>query len=272
MRSVALILAFLLGTAAPAAAQDQTLADIRQELSVLFVEIQRLKRELSTTGATATSVGGDTLQRVDLIESELRRLTAKTEQLEFRITRVVSDGTNRIGDLEFRLCELEPACDIGSLGQTPALGGDSGVPAIAATPAVTPGQDSTEFAVGEQGDFDRAEAAFGNGDYRSAADLFTAFTNTYTGGPLTSEAHFLRGEALAALGETSSAARAYLAAFSGQPRGPRAPDALLRLGTSLGTLGQIREACTTLGEVRARFPSSTRVAEAESERQRLGCS
>ena len=36
----------------PAMAQDaETLADVRQELTVLFVEVQKLKRELSTTGA-----------------------------------------------------------------------------------------------------------------------------------------------------------------------------------------------------------------------------
>ena len=45
-----LIAAFFLAT--PVAAQDRaaTLADIRQELTVLWVEVQRLKRELSTTG------------------------------------------------------------------------------------------------------------------------------------------------------------------------------------------------------------------------------
>jgi hypothetical protein len=33
-----------------AAQDDQTLADVRQELTVLNVEIQKLRRELSTTG------------------------------------------------------------------------------------------------------------------------------------------------------------------------------------------------------------------------------
>ena len=43
-----LALAFPLG----AQAQDQTLADIRQELSILLIEVQNLRRELSTTGRT----------------------------------------------------------------------------------------------------------------------------------------------------------------------------------------------------------------------------
>jgi len=33
----------------------------------------------------------------------LTRLNSKAEELENRINRVVTDGTNRIGDLEFRL-------------------------------------------------------------------------------------------------------------------------------------------------------------------------
>jgi len=253
----------------PVAAQDQTLADIRQELTVLFVEVQRLKRELSTSGAASASVGGDTLQRVDLIEQGLQRLTSKTEELEFRISSVVRDGTNRVGDLEFRLCELEAECDIAALGETPMLGGEI---ATAETPvAVTP-TDDAQLAVGEQADFDRAVMALDQGDYQSAATQLGEFIGTYIGGPLSSEAHFLRGEALTGLGDTSGAARSYLNSFSGDPRGRRAADALLRLGTSLGALGQVSEACVTLGEVSARFPGAVQVAEAEAERQQLGCS
>ena len=107
-----------------AAQDDQTLADIRQELTMLYVEVQRLRRELSTTGSAGIQTGGDTvLERMSVIESELQRLTSKTEQLEFRVNRIVEDGTNRIGDLEFRLVELEGG-DIGALGETTTLGGD----------------------------------------------------------------------------------------------------------------------------------------------------
>jgi len=250
--------------------QDQTLADIRQELSVLFVEMRRLTRELSTTGGAAATIGGDTLQRIDLIEAELKRLTSKTEELEFRINRVVTDGTNRIGDLDFRLCELETGCDISTLGTTSMLGGVTGVEAPPTQPAVQP--VSTELAIGEQSDFDRAVSALDSGEYAAAAEQFQTFTDTYTGGPLTSEAHFLRGEALAGLGNTSGAARAFLESFSGQPDGARAADALLRLGETLAELGQTSEACVTLGEVATRFPGAEQISRAEAKRQSLGCS
>ena len=106
-------------------AQDnETLADIRQELTVLSVEMQKLTRELSTTGTMGTAtVSGSVLERVDAIENELRRLTARTEELSLRVEAVAQDGTRRVADLEFRLVELEGG-DVSTLGQTSTLGGD----------------------------------------------------------------------------------------------------------------------------------------------------
>lgn len=267
-------IAFCLVAGFPAAsvfAQDraQTLADVRQELTVLYVEMQRLKRELSTTGSPNLALGGgNVLERVDAIEAALQKVTAKTEELENRIDRIVRDGTNRIGDLEFRLVELEGG-DISKLGETTTLGGEAEVPAIAAAPA--PAIQGAELAVGEQADFDRAREAFDAGDYETAQIQFATFAETYTGGPLTAEAHFWRGRSLAALGNTSGAARAFLEAFSGSPEGVIAPDALLELGRSLDTLGQTDEACTMLNEVRARFPGSAAAVEATATQAEMDC-
>jgi tol-pal system protein YbgF len=264
-------------------AQDaQTLADIRAEIARLQADFNSLKSELVTTGAAATgAAGGDALQRMDAIEAALMRLTAKTEEVELKLNRVVADGTNRIGDLEFRLCELEEGCDIAALGETQPLGGavapvDPAVDPAAVDPAaggaVAGGADAPELALSEQADFDRAKEVLGQGDFRAAADLFATFTQSYPGGPLTQEAHFLRGEALGQLGDTAGAARSYLEAFSGQPSGPKAGASLLKLGTSLGALGQTPEACVTLQEVGTRFPGSVEAGEAMTAMQGLGCS
>lgn len=285
-----LIAAFLVAT--PAIAQDRaaTLADIRQELTVLYVEIQKLKRELSTTGGANSNLSGtNTLDRVNQMEAELQRLTAATEQLTNRVDSVVADGTNRIGDLEFRLCEMEAGCDIGSLGDTPTLGGGAlpsvTTPApVAQAPAADDGSaiggiaagsvdtSGMELAVAEREDFERARAAYEAGDFESAADQLQRFTDTYQGGPLSGLAHLMRGEALQNLGKTSSAARAFLESYSGTPDGPTSPTALLKLGLALDGLGQSSEACITLGEVTLRFPSSEASIEAQAARANMGCS
>lgn len=256
----------------PGVAQtNETLADIRQELSVLYVELQKLKRELSTTGATGEiAAGGSALERVGAIESELQRLTAKTEELEFRIDRVVSDGTNRVGDLEFRLCEMEEGCDISTLEEGSTLGGVQ--PATGASVVNDPEIDAPQMAVGEEGDFKRAEEALNAGRYSEAAAQFADFENTYPGGPLTARAGLLRGNALEGAGELTNAARAYLDTFSSAPNGPLAPDALYHLGNALGQIGQKDEACVTLSEVATRFPQSDAVAKAGLAMSNLGCS
>ena len=260
--------------ALPATAQnDQTLADIRQELSVLFVDIQRLKRELSTTGAPGgTAAGGSVLDRVNAIEAELQRLTAQTEQLEFRVNQVVADGTNQIGDLEFRLCELEADCDIAALGEGSTLGGGAApvTPVTPVTPA--PHTDVSQLAVGEAEDFQRASEALASGDFQGAADQLATFNQTYPGSPVAVKVDLMRGEALEGLGDMPAAARAYLNAFSADPNGADAPRALYKLGASLGALGQTSEACVTLGEVATRFPASAAVADAQTAQSTLGCS
>ena len=269
LRTIAFCMALAVPSGA-AFAQDQTLADIRAELSGLYGDVTALRNELVASGQSGQDVAGSTpLDRLNSIEAELTRLTSKTEELEFRITRITRDGTNRIGDLEFRLCELEAGCDIGALGETPSLGGVDVEPTA---PAIeTPVSTGPALAVAEQEDFTRAQEALASGDFRSAADLLASFNENYPGSPVAADAHFLRGQAFENLGELTNAARAYLAAFSGNPEGSVAPAALTKLGISLGALGQQQDACVTLGEVSVRFPGSAEVGEAQNAMATLGC-
>ncbi len=264
------LIAALVAMTLPMAAQADSLADIRADLASLYSTITSLRSELVASGQAGAGVAGNTpLERLDAIESALQRLTSRSEELEFRINRITVDGTNRIGDLEFRLCELEPGCDISLLGDTPSLGGvdnAANVPEAAPSSPVGP-----ELTTGEQQDYRRAQEALAGGDFQGAADLFAAYVAAWPGSPMTGEALFHQGEALEGLGRISDAARAWLDSFSGAPDGPVAPDALLKLGTALAAMGQGTDACVTLGEVGMRFPNHPAAAQAQSERARLGC-
>jgi len=273
-------IAFAFAPVGAGAQGTQTLADIRQELSVLSVEFKNLQRELSTTGGVSQPSGGGSIRdRVNALEGEVQRLTGKTEELEFRIERVVQDGTNRLGDLEFRLCEMDPGCDISNFEPGSTLGGGS-APEVSAPEntrgaAATPDADDSDapqLAVGERDEFERAQAALEAGDHEAAAEQFAAFLQAYPGGPLSGPAGLLRGEALDAAGRTSDAARAYLETFSAAPDSAAAPEALFRLGRALGQLGQTEDACVTLGQVAERYPDAGAVPDAQAELARLGCS
>ncbi|WP_198671074.1 tol-pal system protein YbgF [Oceanibium sediminis] len=355
-----LALAGLPALAQTQAPDAQTLADIRIEIGTLKAEIESLRNELvagdpAVTGVTNTA---PVLTRVDQIEEELRRLTGQAEELRFRIDKIVQDGTNRIGDLEFRLLELEGG-DYSTLGETRPLGSDAPAPLESGTengagveagaqtlppgppsgdvrPVVRPGnlgEVSASAPAGEAvlaapmesvtlesapvGDpasappaalpgsgeigletgtaagnatspaapadslplpasemFAAALNTFTSGDYAGAEQAFTRYLETYPAAERGGEATYWRGEALAAQNNWNAAARNYLDSFSGAPEGPKAPDALYRLGVALGRLGQTDEACLTLEQVTARFPSlpADLSARTASEQRALGCS
>jgi tol-pal system protein YbgF len=265
----AIVLAVLATLPVPAAAQDraESLADIRSEIAALGAEIAALRSEYVSTGTVARFGGTDALARMDAIEAALTLLTAQTEDLQFRIDRIVRDATNRLGDLEFRVTELEGG-DIGALGPTREVGAE-----VAPTPPpeTGPAPGAAPAPARGQAEFDRAREVLGQGDFRAAADLLAAYAAANPSDPLSGEALFLRGEALEALDDLTGAARAYLDSFSGYPDGMRAPDALFRLGLTLVTLGQRHEACLTLAEVGVRYPDSVVSAEASATRARLDC-
>lgn len=273
LRLIVLCTGLALPIAAGAQNRQETLADIRKEVNSLSSEVQSLRSEMiASAGQGGPRISGTTLQRLDLIEAELQRLTNRTEELGHRIGKMADDAANRIGDLEFRLTELEGG-DPTAAGAVAPLGGGGAAPSQNAPKTSTPARASAaaQKAVGEQADFDRARAVLDQRDFRTAAGLFTAFAESYPAGALTGEAHYYRGEALAADGDTLGAAKAYLESYSGWPRGERASESLLKLGTSLGDLGQTNDACTTLSQVSVLYPDTPAVAQATTAMQKLGC-
>lgn len=276
IRVAAWLVAALL--AMPAAAQEPTLADLRAELAGLRSDLQSLRGELVASGAAGfQAAGGDsTLDRMDAMEGGLTRLTDRIEQLQNRINRIVEDGTRRIGDIEFRLCELDETCDLGAL-TTPELGGlASGAavhPPLPPAPPAPTGTESREQATTatEQADFDRASDALNAGDFQRAAELFGTVAERHAGGPLTAEALYLRGAALDSAGDPRGAASAWLEGFAAAPDGPRSGESLLGIARIIAAEGDATAACLYLAEVPARFPGSDAAAEAERRMTVLDC-
>ena len=276
-----LLLAAGLALAAwPVAAQDaQTLADIRTELNQLSADLESLRAQLVASGpAGFAAAGGDSaIDRMNAMEARLAQLTGQTEQLQNRIDRIVRDGTTRIGDIEFRLCEMEEGCDLGSL-TTPTLGAQGGgsapLPSSDQQGALTqskPPSAGAAATAAEKADFDRAREVLGQGDFRRAAELFAAIAETHVGGPLTAEALFLRGTALDSAGDLEGAGVAWLESFAANPNGPQAADALLGLSRAMSAKAGPQEGCFYLQEIIARFPSAPQAAEAERRIADTGC-
>ncbi len=254
----------LFSSSAFAQSEAQTLEDVRQDIARLSVMMEELRTELLSTGNSGVpqeSVG-TVLQRLNMLESELSAALGRVETLQNRVQRIAEDATRRIGDLEFRLTELEGG-DTSALGNPVPLGGGAG-------PAA---QDGPQLASDEQRSFDAAVAQYDAGNYQAAADMFGTFISTYPGGPLTSEAQYRRGLAFAAMEAWGDAARNFLDSFSGAPDGDYAPRSLLELATSLGALGQVEQACLTYDEISIRYPErgAEMAAEIGMRKQSLSC-
>lgn len=266
-----LALLALIAFTTPASAQDRaaSLADIRAEIAVLSGEIAGLRAELSASEGAAggAPAEGGALARLDAIERELRRLTARTEELEFRIRRIVEDGTNRIDDLRFRLTELEGG-DPMRLPETPSLGGEAALPDSLPEPESAP-----ELAVGEAADFEAAVAQAQTGAPAEAVAALDQFLASYPESPFAAEAHLFRGRALERLGQPREAGRAYLTSYTrAETSAPGlAAEALAALGSTLAGLGQTEEACLTLAQVPARFPGTTGARSAETVLAGITC-
>ncbi|WP_134726229.1 tol-pal system protein [Paracoccus luteus] len=268
--------------AAPVAAQDQrpaaSLGDVRADLRALTAELQSLRAELNASGAAGfQAAGGDSaIDRMNAIESELSRLTGETERLKNRVERVVRDGTNRVGDIEFRLCEIEEGCDLGAL-TTPMLGDQDGggaglAPAVVRGSAAEPAPAPTDaLTARERADMGRASDAMQAGDFPRAAQLYGDFAATHAGSPAAAEALFLKGAALDAAADPKAATAAWLSAFAADPTGPRAPDALLGLSRVSATGRPASEGCVYLLELTTRFSGTPQADEAAKRMASAGC-
>lgn len=270
--AAALVVTMAVTTAGPVMAQEPTLADLRADLNAVRAQLQTLRGELVASGAAGfQAAGGDTaIDRMNGMEQRLARLTDRTEQLGNRIDRIVADGSRRIADVEFRLCELDEGCDLSALTMQDL--GRAGSPVANLGPAAPQQNGGGKPAgAGEQADFSAAQQVMANGDFRRAAGMFDAVAQAHAGGALTAEALFLRGAALDSAGDPKGAAAAWLEGFSADPEGPRAAESLLGIARVIADDGDPTAACLYLAEIPARFPGTAFAVEAETWLSRLAC-
>ncbi len=258
-----IVLTICLGLTIPFASYGQTLEDLRSEVGSLATLMQQLRNELlaSGNGGVPQDQVGTVLQRLDGIEARITQLTGQIEEAQHRVNVIAEEAGRRIGDIEFRLTELE--------------GGD---PSTGAGPVTLGGGGQTTdpnagLVVNEQRAFDEAKMQLDAQNFQDAAEKFNNFISTYPGGPLTSEAQYLRGHALAGLQDWGGAARSFLDSFSGSPNGPFAAESLYELSVNLGQLQQVEQACLTLAEISNRYPQKAAEMQPKitSLRQNLSC-
>ncbi|MGI9409861.1 MAG: tol-pal system protein YbgF, partial [Hyphomicrobiaceae bacterium] len=120
------------------------------------------------------------------------------------------------------------------------------------------------------------EAAYGlllQQEYGAAQQAFADFVGKFSKHALAGNAQYWLGETYYVRGQYKDAAGAFLAGYRKFAASAKAPDSLLKLAMSLDRLGQKSAACSSLGELGAKFPGAPSHVKrrALQEQRRLRC-
>jgi len=110
-------------------------------------------------------------------------------------------------------------------------------------------------------------------DYAGAEIAFSQLVDAYPSDPLASNAQYWLGESYYVRGQYKNAADAFLKGYKKYKSGDKAPDTLLKLGMALAELGQKDAACSTLDELKTKYPGAPEHIgdEAKAWRKKAGC-
>jgi TolA-binding protein len=290
--TTAAALSILVGSAAPAMAQD---ANTSARLNKVESEVRAIQRkvfpgadgkyfeaEIKAPTAAAPAPGlpastpvTDLLTRMDAVEAQMAQLTAQVEQ-----------NTNRIGQLEAKLASATPpapvdAAPLAPQGNQPApLGSVPVRPAPVTTQAPRPttlppapiassrpvaassSRVEAVKAVIKPQSADAADDEYSYGFrlweakfYPEAQQQLKLYLEKYPRHARASWGRNLLGRAYLDDNNPSEAAKWFLQNFQTDKRGDRAPDSLLYLGVSMKQLKDTKRACIALAEFSETYAS-----------------
>lgn len=314
-----------LGLALPAAAQE-TSAAAEARLKKIEAEVRALQRKVFPGGdgkffepqiapgaqgaATAPVIGTapspgavtDILVRIDTLEAQLQRLTARSEE-----------QANALAQLEARLAALETAANAPlpeTASITPALPPAATLTPAAAQPTPTPAPATTRPAVQtppkpatttaataaapspsrlaavqaiakpQTADAGDDEYSYGfrlwnAGFYPEARQQLTKYVEQYSTHSKISYGRNLLGRAFLDDKMPEDAARWFLKNYQANKAGERAPDSLLYLGVSMVAMKDTKRACIALAEFAETYPlvAAGRLAtDYQTTRAKVKCS
>jgi tol-pal system protein YbgF len=308
----------------PAAAQAPS-PDVRSlvdQIDRLRRDVDVLQRQLarggpppaSSSAAASTGGGGvstsfieQTDARFGDLDTQLRDLTGRVEEMNHKVTQLGERLDKLVGDVDFRLSALErggshgaaptgapppaaaavpPATPPASQGQGPGQGAPGRMvlvpgPTGAAPAAPAPSSQSAAVTLPQGSPEAQYEFAYAQllqaqreqGDFARAESALKAFVAANPSHRLAGNAQYWLGETYYVRRDYQNAAVSFAEGFQKYPNSEKAPDNLLKLGMAMGQLNQKARACGTLGELEKRYPqASASIKQATArEKQRLGC-
>jgi len=130
-------------------------------------------------------------------------------------------------------------------------------------------QVPADYGLTPQEQYDHAFGLLRQADYDGAEKAFKAFIDKNPKDKLVDNAKYWYGETIYVRGRFDEAAVAFADAYQQNPGGSKAPDSLLKLAMSLAAIDKTADACTSLTELRAKFPNANSSVRARAQEQRV---
>ena len=270
---------------------------IERDLMLIQRQLSRSSGGSMSSGADPVSGSADLEVRLSTIEEQMRDLVGKTEKNEFQVRKLTENLEKLQRDTDFRFGELTHN-PVAPQAATAPVDGQRKIPdenlkteldkngrslgKIVDT-VKNPDEDdvqsdedagATETEFASSGDhYKYAFRLLNQTQYDKAAESFAAFIKKYPKDPLVGNAYYWQGETFYIRRNYVNAADSFRQGFEELPNGPKAPDNLLKLAMTLNALKRDKEACVVLGQVVAKFKTtSAAVAQkAEQEQKRIDC-
>lgn len=276
---------------------------IQRELNTLQQAVYRGERAPASAAAPATGGTGGLDRRaaarlelrLSQLETELRRVTGKAEELEHAIGLFNRRLDKLVSDVDVRLNSIESGSagparpDTGALPPAPPVGMNRPGVAPDAPPRTlgsirrraaaarqpTPSAPSPALPAGtpkEQYEY-ATSLLLADQNIEEAERALSAFIDVHPKHRLTSNAHYWLGETYYVRKNFQQAAYTFADGFQRFPKSSKAADNLLKLGMSLGQLGKQKQACTAFSRLLANFPSAKKSLRSRitREQRRFKC-
>jgi tol-pal system protein YbgF len=265
----AVLMTGMLALLAAACASTPEEDPVQQKLNDLDARETRVERESQSMV--------DMLQRVEELQSEVRQLRGRIDELEHENAAMRKEQHDLYNDLSKRIGGGQAGtADTGEAGSSAgAAGGAAGTAATAGSAGGAAGGAGGEAAGSnqpssvEQTVYDQSFDALKAGSYSVAITSFKNFLSSYPQSSLAPNAQYWLGEAYYVDRDYDSAANAFRAVVRKWPDSAKAPSALLKLGFAQYEQKQYAAARATLTQVTQKYPGSDPAKQAADRLRRI---
>ncbi len=283
--SMAMFAGLLSLTLQPVTARAENLGDVSDKLDRVERDLRELQYEVykgnppASSGGhagAAASTGAASAARLNDLEQSLSDLRGQVETMAFQMKQLNEQIELSRKETNYRLGALEggaPASPIPAaspagaprpvnMKSAPGVNGSSNQGAqppgmLGSIPADAVPGDAAMAATPRQ-QYDAAMELLTRAQYTEAQSAFRGFVAGHPKDDLAGPAQYWVGDIAFTQKDYQVAGKAFVDVLKRFPKTAKAPEAMLKLGLSLMELGQKKESCTTLGSIKAKFPTASK--------------